>query len=77
MSELTKTESWIINYLSGRGTCSPTQIGTAYGDHLHGNNSFHCYHSAWASPRCKKLVEKGLVERSDKGHYRLMFPDGG
>jgi hypothetical protein len=66
---MTKSEEWILMYLDKRGFCSPTQIGRAYGDHLHGNNSFHSYHSAWASPKCKKLVEKGLVEKNDKAQY--------
>ena len=28
-------------------------------------------HSSYGSPICKKLVECGLVERNEKGHYRL------
>lgn len=27
-------------------------------------------HSAWASPICKRLVDKGLLERDTLGHYR-------
>ncbi|MCP4280781.1 MAG: hypothetical protein GY776_12340 [Alteromonas sp.] len=69
---MTKTQSWIVRYLSKRGWCSPTQIGHAYGDSLHGNNSFHHYHSAWASPRCKALVKMGKLKRNDKGHYLLI-----
>lgn len=64
-----------MKYLDGRGWTSPSVIGIAYGDHLHGNNSFHNYHSAWASPRCKSLVKKGLVVRNDKGHYRKAASD--
>jgi hypothetical protein len=71
--ELTKSEKWILQYLDKRGWTSPTQIGRAYGDSKHGNNSFHTYHSAWASPECKKLVEKGLLERSEKGHYKKVY----
>ena len=63
-------KDWILNYLDWRGWTSPTQIGKAYGDSKHGNNSFHGYHSSWASPKCKKLVAEGLVERNDNGHYR-------
>jgi len=69
---MTQTEKWIIKYLYRRGWTSPTQIGTAYGDSKHGNNSFHTFHSAWASPRCKNLVENGYLERNKKGHYRLI-----
>jgi hypothetical protein len=28
-------------------------------------------HSAWSSPICLRLVEKGLLERNDNGHYKL------
>lgn len=68
---MNKTQKWIIEYLHGKGFTSPTQIGRAYGDSIHGNNSFHSYHSSWASPKCKALVDKGNLERNDKGHYRL------
>jgi hypothetical protein len=68
---MTKSQEWIVSYLKGRGWTSPTQIGEAYGDHVHSNNSFHNYHSAWASPKCLGLVKKGILKRSDKGHYRL------
>ena len=27
--------------------------------------------SSWASPICKALVKKGLIERSNIGHYRF------
>ena len=67
---MTEIQTWIMKYLDGRGWVSPTQIGRAYGDHKHGNNSFHGYHSAWASPQCLKMVGLGLVERNKKGHYR-------
>jgi hypothetical protein len=68
---LTKSQNWILKYLYGRGFVSPTQIGNAYGDSKFGNNSFHSYHSAWASPKCKKLVELGLLERNKKGYYAI------
>ena len=68
---MTKTQEWIVRYLKGRGWCSPTQIGLAHGDSKHGNPSFHSYHSAWASPKCLDLVKKGVLKRSDKGHYKL------
>jgi len=68
---MTKAKLWIIKYLYGRGYVSPTQIGHAYGDHLYGNNSFHTFHSAWASPKCLALVKDGLLDRNEKGHYAL------
>ncbi|MCK4782164.1 MAG: hypothetical protein KAV87_00325 [Desulfobacteraceae bacterium] len=41
---------------------SPTEIGGA----INGG------HSSVGSPVCKKMVEMGLAERNDKGHYRLV-----
>lgn len=67
-----KPDEFILEYLKGMDFTSPTEIGWAYGELKHGR--FHDktgYHSAWASPRCKKLVEKGLLERNEFGHYRL------
>ena len=67
-----KPDEFIIEYLEGKNFTSPTDIGIAYGEFMHG--PYHlksCYHSGWASPRCKKLVEKGLLERNKLGHYRL------
>jgi hypothetical protein len=69
---MTRTQEWIAKYLKGRGWCGPTQIGNAYGDSKYGNNSFHSFDSAWASPRCKALVEAGVLERNNHGHYRLV-----
>lgn len=53
---------FILKYLRGKEWTSPTEIGKAYRKGLH---------SAWASPRCRKLVEKGLLERNAKGWYKL------
>lgn len=63
---VTGTEFWIINYLSTRDWCSPTDIGNSY-----------CkgYQSAWASPKCKKLVEKGIIEVNEKRQYKLIIKD--
>jgi len=67
-----KPVGFIIEYLKGRDFTSPTEIGEAYGVFKHGPHHFKTgYHSAWASPRCKKLVEKGILERNERGHYRL------
>ena len=63
--DLTDTEQWIVSYLQEHkeeGFISPTDIGYAYGGSAH---------SAWASPKCLKLVDMGYLERSDKGWYRL------
>ena len=67
-----KPDEFILEFLKGKDFTSPTDIGERYGEYKHG--LFHwksCYHSAWASPRCRKLVEKGLLERNKLGHYRL------
>lgn len=42
----------------------PTQIGRAFGKGYDKS-------SAWASPKCKKLVELGLLQRHENGWYRL------
>jgi len=39
--------------------CSPTQIGKDIYDH----------HSAWGSRICLRLVQLGLAERNEHGHY--------
>ncbi len=70
---MSKTQQWIVRYLVGRGWCSPTQIGIAYGDSIHGNNSFHCFRSSWASPRCKALVVLGVLKRNADGHYHYQW----
>lgn len=49
----------------GRDWISPTEIG----EEVMGG------HSAVGSPICKKMVEQGIVERSEKGHYRLLVID--
>jgi len=56
---------FILDYLCGEGWVSPTQIGKAWGPG---------YHSAWASPYCKKLVKEGLLLRNRRGHYCLNSP---
>jgi hypothetical protein len=46
----------------GRDWVSPTEIGRE----INGG------HSSVGSPVCKKMVELGLAERNEKGHYRLV-----
>lgn len=71
---VTKTEEWVLAYLQGKNWTSPTEIGGAYGDFKHGQFHYKSgYHSAWGSPRCKSLVEKGYLERNNNGYYRLKF----
>ena len=70
----TKSQEFILRYLNGKGWTSPTQIGYAYGDTLH-PSGFHNYHSAWASPKCRKLVKMGWLERNENGHYRRIRRD--
>ena len=67
-----KPDEFIMQYLKDMDFTSPTEIGDAYGEYKHGRGHFKTgYHSAWASPRCLKLVDSGVLERNDKGHYRI------
>lgn len=76
---LTPRQVWMLNYLhlqwcsNKERWVSPTEIGKEYGAWLHHDNKFipHSYHSAAASLPLKKLVEKRLVERNNKGCYRF------
>ncbi len=61
--KLNLCEKWIVDFLKGKCWTSPTRIGNAYG-------GGQC-HSSWASPKCLRLVEMGLLERDDRGWYRL------
>lgn len=67
VKKLNTADQWIVSFLSGKDWTSPTSIGMAYGA-VHNKKDIH---SAWASPKCKKLVELGLLDRSENGHYRL------
>lgn len=62
-------EQWITEYLKGKDYTSLTEIGRAHAKALNILSPTH--HSAWASPICKRMVEKGLLIRNDKGHYKL------
>lgn len=66
--KLNTTDQWILRFLFGKDWTSPTSIGKAYG----AENNKKDLHSAWASPKCKKLVGFGLLERSENGYYRLV-----
>jgi len=65
MKSITDAQEGILKYLAKeKKFVSPTNIGLAFG----------CsYESAspWASPRCLGLVKKGLLVRSNKGHYAI------
>ena len=75
---LTPRQSWMLNYLhlmwceNKERWVSPTEIGKEYGAWLHHDKEFtpHSYHSAAASPTLKKLLEKGVIERNERGLYR-------
>lgn len=54
----------VIAYLRGKEWTSPTEIGGMVWGFPH--------HSATASPVCKRLVERGLLERNERGHYRIL-----
>ena len=51
--------------LKGRDWTSPTWIG----QHAGGQSYYSA--SAWASPKCKRLVKAGVLERNERGQYRL------
>lgn len=66
MSDFTKNEKDVLQLLLEHEPdyLAPTKIAQL----LHPGTGRH---SAWASPICKRLVAKGGLERSDKGHYRV------
>jgi hypothetical protein len=66
--KLSFQQSMIIEYLRrGGGYVSPTRIGNVIGTSL----GFTNWHSAWASPKCLKLVKLGLLERNKHGWYKI------
>jgi len=71
---MSNLDRWVMVYLNGRQWTSPTRIGQSYGDSVFGELMPRpCgYHSAWASPRCKRLVSSGMLERNNVGHYRAI-----
>lgn len=78
MRKLTKNEQAIVDYLSAAkrltedGWIPPTQIGEMVGGGMLPGYSGGLRGSSWASPICKRLVRFGLLERNDKGHYRVL-----
>ena len=52
-------------YMRNKSWVSPTRIGALikFGGH-----------SSIGSPVCKKMVELGIAERNESGHYRLIEP---
>lgn len=67
MINITPKQWAVMVYLKSKGDqfVSPTQIGHAVWGHK------TVYGSPQASPVCKRLVGHGLLERSDRGHYKL------
>lgn len=62
---LTGNEQAVYSYLQNYAFwTSPTLIGMEVGDKKYTSAS------SWASPICKRLVEKGYAERNKKGLYR-------
>lgn len=71
--KLSENEENILRYLKSHvDYISPTQIGHDVGGKVIGYYGPYFRHSAWASPICKRLVKKGLVERSEKGWYKAV-----
>ncbi len=63
--KLTTNEQFCLHYLQEFKDrfVSPTEIGQ------HFRNG---YHSSFASPICKKLVDYGFAERNLRGHYKFI-----
>jgi len=73
-----KLSPWqfIIEYLTDKDPGNwtpPSEIGQAYGRYVGSTGSG--MHSAWASPKCKKLVEVGVLLRNAHGWYQLKRSD--
>jgi len=78
MTKLTPNEKKVLKFLWERHEgyyeekneqfCSPTKIGEVVGGKT---KTGTIRHSSWASPICKKLVEKGFAVRGRGGWYRL------
>lgn len=64
----TKNEEWIIAYLKDKDYVSPSVIGL---EHARTFGYTGAHHSCWASPICLRLVQKGVLARNDRGHYKL------
>lgn len=60
--QLSRSEK-VLQFLKGKDWTSPTDIGKSLWGPKH--------HSSSASPVCLRMVEKGLLERNDRGHYRI------
>lgn len=67
MRKLTNNQKWVLSFLE---ECSKNSDFYISPGHI-GASFKKGYHSAFASPICKKLVNLGLVERNERGHYRL------
>jgi len=63
---MSEHQKFILDYLSkvtwSNGWVSPSSIGRKWKEGCH---------SSWASPKCKKLVTLGFVERDKGGWYRI------
>jgi len=68
---LGQTNLKIVHYLADKHPefISPTEIGVEVGGKT---KSGLTRHSAWASPKLKKLVRWGYVVRNSRGHYKFL-----
>ena len=62
--KLARMQQSVVDYLRGKDWTSPSEIGREVWGPGH--------HSSTGSPRCKRLVEMGVLERNERGHYRLL-----
>ena len=68
--KLGKSEEAVLDYLKKQeGYVSPTSIGRVVGGYTSRGLPRH---SSWASPICKRLVNRGLVQRNEKGWYQYI-----
>lgn len=71
MSKLTTNQQLVLDYLATqRIFISPTNIANAIRVNHHVDAAKN---SAWASPICKQLVNKGLITRNQNGHYKFNY----
>jgi hypothetical protein len=66
----TTSQQCVLDYLKDKDFTSPSVIGSSHAREFGFNPWKH--HSNWASPICKRLVERGLLERNSKGYYKLV-----
>lgn len=65
--KLSKRQQQVVDYLGEAYRIDSWTSPTAIGQMVWGEG----HHSSSASPVCLRLVQKGVLERNENGHYRL------